>query len=90
MQTIETIIKRAGGVPALAVATGLTGAAIKKWRIIGIPDRHWDAVMPLARVSERALLAANRAVRAGKPPKIARDATPRRAPARRRADRVAA
>lgn len=65
MRTIPQIIKAAGGAGKISEASKgeLTVNAIYKWRRIGIPDRHWPIVMPLAKASANEMLKANLAAR---------------------------
>lgn len=65
-RTIREIIKDAGGPAAIAKAAdgSITVDAIYKWPQIGIPDRHWPIVMPLASATAEEMLAANVAARA--------------------------
>lgn len=65
IRTIRDIIKAAGGPSAIAQASEgeVTIDAIYKWPNIGIPDRHWPIVMPLAEATADEMLAANIAVR---------------------------
>ncbi len=60
-RTILQIIKAAGGPGAIATASNgaVSVDAIYKWAHIGIPDRHWVFVMPLADASAEEMLAAN-------------------------------
>jgi len=61
MRTVSDIIQSAGGPAAIANASGgrITIDAVYKWAKIGIPDRHWPVVMPLAEASADEMLAAN-------------------------------
>ena len=61
MRTIPDIIKDAGGASAIAGASDgrVSIDAIYKWPKIGIPDRHWPLVLPLAKASADELMAAN-------------------------------
>ncbi|WP_398471532.1 carph-isopro domain-containing protein [Tardiphaga sp.] len=65
MRTVSTIIKDAGGPLAIATASAGTVSveAVYKWPKIGIPDRHWPTVMPLAAATAAEMLAANVAAR---------------------------
>lgn len=68
-RTIREIIKDAGGPAAISKAAkaadgSITVDAIYKWPQIGIPDRHWPIVMPLASATAEEMLAANVAARA--------------------------
>ena len=60
-RSIAKIIKDAGGPAKVADASGgaVSVDAVYKWSKIGIPDRHWPLVMPLARASAAEMLAAN-------------------------------
>lgn len=62
---LREIIQDAGGPSAISKASGgaITVDAVYKWSQIGIPDRHWPVVMPLAKASAAEMLAANIAVR---------------------------
>lgn len=64
-KTVRKIIEDAGGPAAIAAASDGTVKidAIYKWPQIGIPDRHWPLVMPLAGASADEMLAANVAAR---------------------------
>lgn len=64
-RSIPKIIKDAGGPSKVASAScgAVTVDAVYKWSKIGIPDRHWPLVMPLARASAAEMLAANLAAR---------------------------
>lgn len=61
MRTIADIIKDAGGAVSIAEASRgrITAQAIYKWPKIGIPDRHWPIVLPLAKATAEEMLAAN-------------------------------
>lgn len=65
MRTVSDIIKEAGGAVAIAAASNgeVSADAAYKWQKIGIPDRHWPIVMPLAGATAEEMLAANIAVR---------------------------
>lgn len=71
MRSIAEIIKDAGGATAIAEASAgkVTAEAVYKWPKIGIPDRHWPLVLPLASASADEMLAANLAARAPAPSK---------------------
>jgi hypothetical protein len=60
-RTVTEIIKAAGGPAKIAGAScgAISADAVYKWPKIGIPDRHWPLVMPLARASAAEMLAAN-------------------------------
>lgn len=64
-KTVRDIIKAAGGPVAIAQASdgSVTAEAVYKWPAIGIPDRHWPVIMPLAHASADEMLAANVAAR---------------------------
>lgn len=64
-RTISDIIKAAGGPAKVADASSgvVSVDAVYKWPKIGIPDRHWPLVMPLAGASAEEMLAANVAAR---------------------------
>lgn len=66
MRTVSDIIKDAGGAAAISDASSgkVTVEAIYKWPKIGIPDRHWPIVLPLANATADEMLAANVAARA--------------------------
>lgn len=65
LRSIPDIIKAAGGPAAISAAANgeITTDAVYKWPKIGIPDRHWPIVMPLANATAAEMLAANVAVR---------------------------
>jgi len=65
MRTISEIIKAAGGAKAIEAAScgSITTDAVYKWPGIGIPDRHWETIIPLAGSSPDELYAANIAAR---------------------------
>lgn len=63
-KSIHAIIEAAGGFAAVAQAcregnSKLTIDAVYKWPTIGIPDRHWPYIMPLAGATAEEMLAAN-------------------------------
>ena len=62
---ISKIIEIAGGLEVAAQTTGLTTDAIRKWLKIGIPDRHWGALITLVgkKLTPAILHAANERVR---------------------------
>lgn len=59
--SIRDIIRLAGGPQVVADATGgeVSVEAVYKWPKIGIPDRHWPAIIRLTGVSADKLLEAN-------------------------------
>lgn len=63
---VKKIIKAAGGAAKISEASNgsIKVDAVYKWPQIGIPDRHWPVVMPLAGATAEEMLAANVAVRA--------------------------
>lgn len=65
LRNIRQIINAAGGATAISKASDGTikADAVYKWPHIGIPDRHWPIVMPLAGATADEMLAANVAVR---------------------------
>ena len=65
MKSVPDIIKAAGGPVAVAAASNgeISAEAVYKWPKIGIPDRHWPLVMPLADATADEMLAANIAAR---------------------------
>ena len=65
MRTINEIIVAAGGARAIESASGgsVKRDAVYKWPGIGIPDRHWELIIPLAETSPAELYAANLAAR---------------------------
>jgi hypothetical protein len=65
-RTVREIIEAAGGPIAIAAASegSVTAEAVYKWPRIGIPDRHWTFILPLARATADEMLAANVAARA--------------------------
>ena len=64
-RTVRQIIEAAGGADKVSLALGeaVTPGAVYKWFRIGIPDRHWPAILPMAGASADELLAANIAAR---------------------------
>lgn len=44
--TVDEIISGVGDA-AIAIATGRTRDAVRKWRLSGIPERHWQAIREL-------------------------------------------
>lgn len=68
-RSIPQIIKDAGGTAAIAAASNgaVSVEAVYKWPSIGIPDRHWSFIMPLAQASAEEMLAANIAARSPSP-----------------------
>jgi hypothetical protein len=65
-KTVKDIIEAAGGPKVVAEACGpsVSVDAVYKWPRIGIPDRHWPHILPLAGASAAEMLAANIAARA--------------------------
>lgn len=63
LRTVKQIIEDAGGAVALSPVLSVTPDAIYKWDRIGIPDRHWPKIIPLAASNAAELLAANIAAR---------------------------
>jgi predicted RNA polymerase sigma factor len=65
-RSISEIIRAAGGPARVADASSgeVSVDAVYKWPKIGIPDRHWSFLMPLAGASAEEMLAANVAARA--------------------------
>lgn len=65
MRSISEIIKAAGGAGKIAEASNgtVTAEAVYKWTKIGIPDRHWALVMPLAGASPEEMFKANLSAR---------------------------
>ena len=61
LRTIREIIEAAGGAPTVASALQrkVTPDAVYKWYDIGIPDRHWPTIMPMADATAAEMLAAN-------------------------------
>lgn len=43
--TVDDIIDALGGTAKIAGDLGLTDAAVRKWRRIGVPGRHWRWVV---------------------------------------------
>jgi hypothetical protein len=65
--TISEIIEKAGGRDKVAEAVGLKADAIRKWPDIGIPDRHWPAIIELVPgLTPQAMFDANVAARSAK------------------------
>lgn len=64
-KTIRDIIEAAGGPAAIADASNgsVSVEAVYKWPKIGIPDRHWPFILPLACATADEMLAANVAAR---------------------------
>jgi len=64
-RTVQQIIEKAGGASAIAEASKgkITTEAVYKWPKIGIPDRHWPIVLPLAGATADEMMAANIAAR---------------------------
>lgn len=46
--TIPRVIESAGGLKPVAEACELSVDAIRKWPLIGIPDRHWTRLIELS------------------------------------------
>ena len=67
-KSVPDIIKAAGGPSAIADASEgrIKVDAIYKWPSIGIPDRHWPLVLPLAGASAEEMMLANIAARSTK------------------------
>lgn len=67
MRGISEIIEAAGGAKGIEVASNraIRRDAVYKWASIGIPDRHWEVVIPLANTTPDELYKANLAARAG-------------------------
>ena len=68
MESIDDLIRKAGGPRAIATASERTSfpigdAAVHKWRVRGIPDTHWDLIAQLARVSVVTIHKINRSAR---------------------------
>jgi hypothetical protein len=65
MRTVADIIKAAGGPRNISSKSGgeVSMEAVYKWSKIGIPDRHWPLVLPLAEATAEEMLAANVAAR---------------------------
>lgn len=72
-RSIAEIIHAAGGFARIAEASNgaVTIDAVYKWPKIGIPDRHWPVVIPLANSSAEEMLAANVAARSNEPERAA-------------------
>jgi hypothetical protein len=64
-RSIPQIIADAGGPHAISAALNgaVTPDAVTKWPRIGIPDRHWIFIIPLAKSSADEMMAANLAAR---------------------------
>ena len=64
-RTIPELIHAAGGATEIAKASQgkISPGAIYKWPKIGIPDRHWFVVMPMAGATADEMHAANLAAR---------------------------
>jgi hypothetical protein len=67
MRSLVEIIEAAGGAKSIEAATSGTikRDAVYKWPQIGIPDRHWEVIIPLAGSSAEELYQANRIARSG-------------------------
>lgn len=74
MRTITQIIEAAGGAPFLSKSFGTTIkngeeipvvniSTVYKWQTIGIVDRHWEHIIPLASTSPQELYEANQLCR---------------------------
>ncbi|MBX5082140.1 hypothetical protein HJB56_04980 [Rhizobium lentis] len=66
--TVTKIIKEAGGAAAVERACAEAGVeitrdAIYKWRLTGIPDRHWRVLIPLTQLGPEDFYRANCAAR---------------------------
>jgi hypothetical protein len=66
LRTVREIVDAAGGAVSLSPVLGVTPDAIYKWDSIGIPDRHWPKLIPIAASNAAELLAANIAARTAK------------------------
>lgn len=68
-RSIEQIILAAGGPSAISEALDgkVTPGAVIKWLNIGIPDRHWIGIIPLANSSAEELMVANLHARTQEP-----------------------
>ena len=64
-RSIPEIITAAGGASVIAEASrgAIMQDAVRKWHKIGIPDRHWALVMPMARATPDEMFRANLHVR---------------------------
>lgn len=48
MITVESIIEKCGGVEIIASrAYGLKAPSIHKWKLFGIPEKHWAVILEL-------------------------------------------
>lgn len=71
-RTIREIIKAAGGATKVAEAVSAAHAgkisadAVYQWPKIGIPDRYWSTIMPMANATPAQMFKANEAARAEK------------------------
>lgn len=65
MRTVADIIRDAGGPSAIASKSegSISIEAVYKWSKIGIPDRHWSVVLPMAHATAEEMLSANIAAR---------------------------
>jgi hypothetical protein len=66
--TVTQIIRDAGGAAAIVRAVHGAGAsitrdAVYKWRLTGIPDRHWQVIIALTGIGPAELYEANCAAR---------------------------
>jgi len=69
MRSLSEIIEAAGGPRGIESASdgAITRDAVYKWPSIGIPDRHWEVLIPLAASTPEELYRANRAARGSHP-----------------------
>lgn len=76
IRTVREIVSDAGGPERISAASlklekkrRITEKGVYSWHRIGIPQKHWPLIMPLAGTNERELFAAN--IRLSKPSKPA-------------------
>jgi hypothetical protein len=60
-RTIPELIEGAGGPAAIvrALDNAISVEAVYKWPKIGIPDRHWPVLIPMALSDAEEMMAAN-------------------------------
>lgn len=59
LRTVREIVDSAGGAVSLSLILKVTADAIYKWDRIGIPDRYWPKIIPMAASNAAEMLAAN-------------------------------
>jgi len=60
MDEVERIIRHLGGTDSTAGLFGISPDAIRKWRVNGVPTKHWAAIVRITkgRITYRDLEAA--------------------------------